>query len=97
VLRELVSNIISHAHATQVEIQAQFDGQRLNLVVQDDGLGQAPAQWSHGLGLGGVRKRVKLLGGQVAWRENATRGIRCEVQVPLTSTAEDAAPRRPSP
>ena len=85
VLRELVNNIISHAGATQVEITAHFDRGRLALTVSDDGGGRAPETWSHGLGLGGVRKRVKLLGGQVQWQEKPVRGIRCEVRVPLSS------------
>ena len=85
VLRELVNNIISHAQATQVDISAHFDRGRLTLVVSDDGIGRAPETWSHGLGLGGVRKRVKLLGGQVSWVEQAECGIRCEVRVPLSS------------
>ena len=87
VLRELANNIISHARATQVEITAQLEQGRLTLVVSDDGVGRAPETWSHGLGLGGVRKRVKLLGGQVAWNERAPRGIRCEVRVPLDEAA----------
>ena len=51
----------------------------------DDGSGRAPAGWAHGLGLGGVRKRVKLLGGQVQWHERDPRGIRCEVTAPLAA------------
>ena len=85
VLRELVNNIISHAQATQVEIAAHFDRGWLTLHVIDDGIGRAPEAWSHGLGLGGVRKRVKLLRGQVQWLERDGRGIRCEVRVPLSS------------
>lgn len=84
VLRELVNNIIVHAHATQVLISAGFDRGRLTLQISDDGIGRAPETWSHGLGLGGVRKRVRLLGGQVTWAEQAGRGIRCDVSVPLT-------------
>jgi signal transduction histidine kinase len=85
VLRELVNNIITHAQATQVEVLLQVERQRLQLVVSDDGCGRAPQGWSHGLGLGGVRKRVKLLGGDVVWRERQPRGIRCEVQASLIS------------
>ena len=85
VLRELVNNILAHAQATQVEVALQFDGQWLALQVCDDGIGRAPDTWSHGLGLGGVRKRVKQLGGQVQWREHAPRGIRCEIRVLLDS------------
>ena len=81
VLRELVSNALYHGHASRIEISFQLDGASLNLSVADDGQGRDPQAWSHGLGLGGVRKRVKLLGGQVQWRENEPRGIVCEVRL----------------
>jgi signal transduction histidine kinase len=82
VLRELVSNAIYHARATRLEIEAHLQGSALRLSVADDGVGRQPQAWSHGLGLGGVRKRVKQLGGEVLWRENGDRGIVCEVVVP---------------
>ena len=85
VLRELVNNILSHARATQVEISVHFDRGRLTLLVSDDGIGRLPKDWSHGLGLGGVRKRVKLLGGDVAWLEREPCGICCEVRVLLAA------------
>ncbi len=81
VLRELVNNIIAHAQATQVEIAAQLERGRLSVTVSDDGIGRQPETWSHGLGLGGVRKRVKLLGGEVTWRERAPQGIVCDLRV----------------
>lgn len=81
-LRELVNNIIAHAHATHVDVTGHYERGRLTLVVTDDGEGRAPETWSHGLGLGGVRKRVKQLGGEVRWRENGARGIACEIKVP---------------
>lgn len=83
VLRELVSNAIHHASATQVEIQGSLSAGSLWLRVADDGIGRDPAGWSHGLGLGGVRKRVKQLGGQVSWQENRPLGIVCEVKIPF--------------
>jgi signal transduction histidine kinase len=95
VLRELVTNAIYHAQAGRVEIVASLDDGRLTLMVADDGQGHDPAAWSHGLGLGGVRKRVKLLGGEVQWRENSPHGIRCEVQIDnfcdRHATAEESA------
>ncbi|HSW06344.1 MAG TPA: ATP-binding protein [Aquabacterium sp.] len=83
VLRELVNNIITHAQANHVEIACVYERGRLTLTVIDDGIGRQPEAWSHGLGLGGVRKRVKLLGGEVRWRERSAHGIACEVKVPL--------------
>jgi signal transduction histidine kinase len=82
VLRELISNAIYHSRASRVDVVFSLSGALLALSVADDGTGRDPQSWSHGLGLGGVRKRVKLLGGEVRWRENLPRGIVCEVRVP---------------
>ena len=81
VLRELVSNVLQHAQASSVSIQISLEGPILLLHVADDGRGRAPETWAHGLGLGGVRKRIKLIGGEVAWRENEPHGIVCEIRV----------------
>jgi signal transduction histidine kinase len=81
ILRELVSNIISHALAKQVTIRLSLNADRLHLSVADNGRGSAPESWAHGLGLGGVRKRVKQLGGNVQWVELEPKGICCEVMV----------------
>jgi len=56
-------------------------------VVSDDGVGGTPKDWSTGLGLGGIRKRVRMLGGTIAWLPNTPVGVRCEVSVPLASPA----------
>lgn len=82
VLRELVSNAIYHARASRVEIEAHVSAGSLRLRVIDDGIGKNPEAWAHGLGLGGIRKRVKQLGGTVRWLENPTQGITCEVHIP---------------
>lgn len=81
VLRELVSNTIAHARATRVEVSLSHRNDRLDLQVLDNGEGRNPRAWSHGLGLGGVRKRVKQLGGEVEWRELQPRGIGCRVTI----------------
>jgi signal transduction histidine kinase len=86
-LRELVSNVIAHAGATRVEVELGVEHGRLRLAVGDDGHGSDPARWSAGLGLSGVRKRVRQLGGQVAWQQRSPHGIVCQVELPLRLTA----------
>ena len=81
VMRELVSNVIAHAHAHQLDISFQLENDRIDLTVTDNGMGRDPRAWSHGLGLGGVRKRVKQLGGEVEWREVRPHGISCRVVI----------------
>ncbi len=87
VLRELVSNALAHAQASTIHIEIRLEGGNLALSVRDDGIGRAPQGWSHGLGLGGVRKRVKQLGGDVAWKESQPSGIACHVSVPGMASA----------
>jgi len=81
VLRELVSNAIAHSQAQRVDVDFRLDKGRLHLIVSDNGVGRDPKSWSHGLGLGGVRKRIKQLGGEVEWRDFYPHGISCSVTV----------------
>jgi signal transduction histidine kinase len=81
VMRELVNNVISHSQARRVDIEFVLEGDRLELSVTDNGIGRNPQAWAHGLGLGGVRKRVKQLGGEVEWREVPSGGICCHVSI----------------
>lgn len=81
VMRELVSNVIAHSQARRVDIELSLENERLELSVTDNGVGRTPQAWAHGLGLGGVRKRVKQLGGEVEWREADSGGICCRVSI----------------
>ena len=97
ILRELVSNIIAHARATHATIQADLANGQLKLTVADNGVGGTPKDWSTGLGLGGIRKRVRLLGGTIAWQQNTPAGVRCDVSVTLATPLPLAPPASTSP
>ena len=86
ILRELVSNAIVHSQAQCLDIDFRLENDRVELLVTDNGIGTNPSAWSHGLGLGGVRKRVKQLGGSVEWHEVAPHGISCRVVIRELST-----------
>jgi signal transduction histidine kinase len=81
VMRELVSNVIAHAQARHLHLDFKLQHGRIDLALTDDGIGANPQTWSHGLGLGGVRKRVKQLGGEVHWRLAQPHGISCQVVI----------------
>ncbi len=97
ILRELVSNIIAHAHARNAKIEGELREGLLRLTVVDDGVGGTPQEWSTGLGLGGIRKRVRMLGGPIAWLRNTPTGVRCEVSVPLSTPSSLASPDSSAP
>lgn len=81
VLRELVSNVMAHAQASRVDIEVRLTNDQLVLTVMDDGTGREPQGWSPGLGVGGVRKRVRQLGGEVSWQPRTPQGIVCRVTI----------------
>lgn len=95
ILRELVTNAIAHGQATHVEVRAVLQGEQLSLDVTDDGRGTQPQAWGHGLGLGGIRKRVKQHQGTVTWREAVPKGITCEVRMRLDLSRESDEPSAP--
>ncbi|MFZ2990950.1 sensor histidine kinase, partial [Ideonella sp.] len=91
ILRELVSNVIAHSKATEVEIRCELTHGRFTVELLDNGVGRNPSQWSHGLGLGGIRKRVKLMGGKVSWQERSPTGTRCTVTAELATDPDVSA------
>ena len=80
VLRELVSNALYHGRAAHVSVGMSLRSDALTLEVADNGAGRAPASWAPGLGLGGVRKRVRALNGEVVWQERQPCGIVCRAR-----------------
>lgn len=87
ILRELVSNVIAHARATRVDVAMELAGEAIRVTVADNGVGADPRSWTHGLGLGGVRKRVKQIGGEVRWELVPGGGVACHVRLDLAPAA----------
>ncbi|MFC8419806.1 sensor histidine kinase [Streptomyces sp. NPDC057236] len=82
VLRETLSNVARHAHATAVEVTAETDGTRLHLRVADNGGGMDPAVPRRS-GLDNLRRRATDLGGSFALAPNEPTGTVVEWTVPL--------------
>lgn len=91
-LREAVTNIQRHAHATRAEVSVECGDDRAILRVRDNGRGGVG---SHGNGLTGMRERIEALGGTLAIRSE--RGHGTELTVALPSPAAQAARRAKDP
>jgi signal transduction histidine kinase len=61
VVTEGLTNITKHAQASQAEVVVQRAGDRLHVIITDDGVGGADP--AHGTGLGGLAKRVASVDG----------------------------------
>jgi signal transduction histidine kinase len=81
VLREALSNVARHAHATRVEVEVVVDGDTLRLTVLDDGKGlTGPVRES---GLRNARDRAHLLGGDLELTPARPHGLVLHWQAPL--------------
>ena len=70
ITREALSNVMQHASARTVLIELTGTDERIDLRVSDDGDGFDVASWEQSppgrsLGLRGMRKRVRMLGGSL--------------------------------
>jgi two-component system sensor histidine kinase DevS len=84
-LREALSNVTRHAHASTVNIDLVVDAHRFLLRVRDDGIGiRSPAV---GNGLRNMLQRATALGGTCKiTRSSADGGVQIEWQIPVGET-----------
>lgn len=82
VAQEGLSNVERHARAGRVRLSLQSLGGALELSVQDDGQGFAPAAGPRGLGLLGAAERAQALGGSLQMRRLPGRGSCLLMRVP---------------
>jgi len=91
VVQEALTNCARHARAKSVRVSLHGARDRIDLTVQDDGVGFEPQAVSGGLGLLGIEERVRELDGSLRIISAPGRGAILKVEVPLT--AETPAPR----
>lgn len=91
IVQESVTNIVRHAqaHHVIVEINGGADGNELELIVRDDGVGFEAARWreyaahTQRAGVAGMSERVQLLGGTFDVASSPGRGTRITAVIPL--------------
>jgi len=83
IAQELVNNAIKHSEATLINVQVVQEATRINLVVQDNGIGFAAESIQAGktTGLASIRSRVESLNGQLDIFSKPGKGT--EVQIDL--------------
>jgi signal transduction histidine kinase len=89
VVQEAITNIARHAQAKNASIRLQQDGQRLTLLVADDGKGfdleevlNSPDS-TRAFGLLGMQERVGLCGGSLKIESARGRGTCIRAEIPL--------------
>ena len=86
---EALRNAFRHSRAGRVEVECRYDNDQFRLRIRDNGKGIDPAvlskQASDGhYGLGGMRERATLAGGQLAVWSEVDAGTEIELRVPAS-------------
>ena len=81
ILQEALSNIVRHARARQVKIQARLNNQRLKMVIEDDGVG-LPPNFEASYGVRNMRDRARLLNGHLEIANSGSKGAIVSLDIP---------------
>jgi PAS domain S-box-containing protein len=89
VVQEAMTNVVRHAQATRVDVLAQRRGERVLVMVEDDGVGFELGQARSGdhFGLLGMRERAEALGGTLTVESSPGAGTTVVVEVPCPSAS----------
>jgi signal transduction histidine kinase len=86
IIQELVTNIIKHADATEVTIHLTNHGDRINIMVEDNGKGFDTHQITKsnaGMGISSIDKRVEHLDGELTIESEQNKGTTIIIDIPL--------------
>lgn len=91
IVQEALTNVFRHSSARNCWISLNCTASQLSIRVRDDGVGVSPqiAEFrpgSIGIGLGGMRQRVKEFGGELRL-QNGTPGTIVEIAIPIGGSA----------
>jgi two-component system sensor histidine kinase UhpB len=92
VAQEAISNAVQHAAARTVRAELTRKGEHVELTVADDGKGFTFDQAAQGLGIGGMRERALLVGGELRVESRPSLGttVRLDVAIPADATPLEA-------
>ena len=84
-LQEIINNIIKHAKATHIEINAFLKNDLLHLSVNENGIGfdyEEIKNQKRGFGLYSLYKRVEMIAGEIQINSSATKGTLITIEIP---------------
>jgi two-component system sensor histidine kinase DesK len=84
-LREAVTNIVRHAHATVCHVALLEKERTIHFTIEDNGQN---GEIREGNGLRGMRERVQSMAGSVKLTGSANGGTSLEISLPLASESE---------
>ncbi len=96
ICQEALTNVARHSGATRVRIDLRARGDKVRLIISDNGRGLGPAGTEQqGMGLIGMRARALNAGGELEFRSKKDAGLTIDVEVPARGS--EVAEKNPNP
>ena len=89
IAQEALTNAARHSNATHVTLTLAQQGRKLLLTIADDGGGLKSSDPGGGMGLAGMRERMRIAGGKLEIQSNAS-GVTVTAEVNLDEAAQRA-------
>ena len=83
IIQESLTNIAKHAQASQVIITLNIAAQKLTINIHDNGCGMNINNHKRGLGLIGIRERVRSLDGTINLNSTIGKGVKIALTIPI--------------
>jgi len=87
IIQEALTNARRHAGAKRISVNLRMYGDDLLAEVSDDGVGFGP-ETLPGVGLGSMRERVAIIGGDLEIESDKERGTKVRLRIPLAEGAQ---------
>ena len=84
IYKECLTNIIKHAHATEVKVKVRIERDKLSFQVGDDGSGFDPKKVCEGNGLKNMQERATMLEANLVVDTNQGRGTTVRLETRIT-------------
>src|SRR6266853_725397 len=83
--QEVLTNVLRHAQASELDVLLVFDSREIRLNLRDNGRGFDPAKRHEGFGLQGMRERAESMGGQLSIQSAKGHGTVISIVLPVAN------------
>jgi signal transduction histidine kinase len=87
VVQEALQNVVKHSGAREASVTFAGDAVHMSVRIEDQGAGFDTGHARHGIGLDGMRERLRLAGGTLKIDSKPGTGTRIEARIPMGSMA----------
>ena len=83
IFKEMLTNVVRHSKAERVDLIMDTEDDVFKIILQDDGIGFDPEQYSYGNGLKNIHKRAESIGATLILDSEPSVGTRWRLEIKI--------------